>query len=318
MKKRPYNPREALTRIFNGAFQRCLSPGLTCKGEPIRAHSIQNASHLRLLERDGHVVQIVRRLEADGPTLRFDRVGRNRATTFLGLCNEHDTELFRPIEHDPIDVTNAEHLFLLAYRAAYRGLYVEIDTAAKVQQSYLERLEHGLEPKGELSPAGIHATQLLIQAYETYEYKSILDKAYLRKQWDALNHDVRILSCQAPSLATSALFSPNTRSEDPAYVALSVIPMEKKVTTMVLSHGKADSRKIRKQFRSLLRASGHRLAFETSRLVLNSCENFVLAPAVFDTWPHAKRQTIMNYFRRTLFKDDWKAEIPELNMLLPS
>lgn len=316
MTRRQYNPREALARIFSGSFARCLYPGLSCQNDPIRAHSIQNAAHLGLIERDGHVVQIVRRLEAEGPTIRFDKVGRNKATTFLGLCGDHDTELFRPIEQEPIDVNKPEHLFLLAYRAAYRGLYTEMDTGAKVQQSYLERIEHGLEPKNQPSPAGLYATQLLIQAYETFQYKTTLDQAYLSRKWETLNHDVRLLDCQAPSLAVSALFSPNSTAEEPRYVAFSVVPITKTCTAIILSHLRSDSRQIRRQFRSLLRAERQRLAYETSRLVLNSCENFVLAPMLYETWPDAKRNAIMNYFKKTLFRNDWTAENPELNMLL--
>jgi hypothetical protein len=34
----------------------CLAPGIGCEAEAIRAHSVQNATTIELLQRDGHVV----------------------------------------------------------------------------------------------------------------------------------------------------------------------------------------------------------------------------------------------------------------------
>jgi len=45
------------------------------------------------------------RLDLDqGPEIRFESVGVNRATVFSGLCAEHDSSLFRVIEHDAPDL----------------------------------------------------------------------------------------------------------------------------------------------------------------------------------------------------------------------
>jgi hypothetical protein len=312
-----YDPRESFVRIFaKQSFARCLYIGLQCPNRPIRAHSIQNATHLGLLESRGQVVQMTRRLESSEPVLRFNEVGRNQATTFAGLCGDHDNVLFRPIEESAIDPSSSEHLFLLAYRASYRELYTAFDTASKVQAAYQERLDKGVEPKGRPTPAGVYATHQLLQAHRMFQYKAGLDTAYLARDWSAIQHDVRVLLVQRPCIAVSALFSPDFERWPESYAVLTVLPTSRTETLIVLSYLRSHARTCRRHFRSLLGAKGARQAYEVSRTVLNSCENFVIAPEWYGLWSSAKRNAIASYFRRTLFQNDWTAEIPEINMLL--
>src|SRR5688572_1590589 len=133
-------------RIDKAQFSRCLEPSLQCSERAIRAHSVQNSGVLDQLARDGHVVRFVRSVSLDeGPKIQFGLVGRNQATTFLGLCGRHDGLIFAPIEKGELALENEEHLFLLAYRAAYRELHATMEGAAKAQDGYLERVERGLD-----------------------------------------------------------------------------------------------------------------------------------------------------------------------------
>src|SRR4051812_46661660 len=78
---------EDLQRFFttyNSRFGKCLEPSMACTSEAIRAHSIQNARVIDLLETNGHVIAFRPHFSADGPTIDFESVGRNRASTFTG------------------------------------------------------------------------------------------------------------------------------------------------------------------------------------------------------------------------------------------
>ena len=55
----------------------------------------------------------------------FKSVGRNDATTFTGLCSEHDRRMFEPIDKATINVLDEEHLFLFAYRSVLRELHAD-------------------------------------------------------------------------------------------------------------------------------------------------------------------------------------------------
>ena len=100
-------------------LEKCFWP-TECPNPAIRAHSVQNATALALLEEGGHVVAPTIRLDAErGPIVDLTKVGRNRATTFAGLCSEHDRMAFAPIELGKLDLQSPEHLFLLAFRATF-------------------------------------------------------------------------------------------------------------------------------------------------------------------------------------------------------
>ena len=94
---------------------------MNCNQEPIRAHSIQNSGVIDLIALGGHVVAFRPSYSSEGLEVEFKLVGRNHASTFTGLCNEHDTKLFLPLDTKPLDVTDREQLFLLAYRSVTRA-----------------------------------------------------------------------------------------------------------------------------------------------------------------------------------------------------
>ena len=85
---------------------------------------MQNSGVLDLLVDKGHV--IMPRLDfrkTEPPQFVFEEVGRNQATTFTGLCGEHDQLLFAPIDTKPLDPTDQEQLFLLAYRSLLKEVH---------------------------------------------------------------------------------------------------------------------------------------------------------------------------------------------------
>ena len=140
----------------NLSFDKCLGPhGLGhCSNKTIRAHSIQNRKILDLLQRNGHVVMLNVQLDSmSGVSVKFDLVGRNRATTFTGLCGSHDQDIFAPIEQNAIDIDDAHHLFLLAYRAVTRQTHATMNSA--IQSELLSRKKKKLTPFDQIWPSSI-------------------------------------------------------------------------------------------------------------------------------------------------------------------
>jgi len=85
---------------------------------------------------EGHVIQFRQRLDLDrGPEIRFESVGVNQATVFTGLCARHDSLLFRPLEHEALDLASREQLFLLAC-AIVRETHVCMEAAVRLQSTY--------------------------------------------------------------------------------------------------------------------------------------------------------------------------------------
>jgi hypothetical protein len=310
--------RQALFAIKGSKFERCFWPTEQCQRPAIRAHSVQNATALALLEQQGHVIAPTIRLDAQrGPIIDLNRVGRNKATTFAGLCAEHDREAFAPIEVGELDLQNPEHRFLLAFRATFYEVHATAAAGVQTQAAYLKRIELGLDPKGNPSPAGIFATQRLIIAWQTWVYMSRYAEAYFASAFDFVEHDLRIMMVERPTLAASALFAfPSRKHQDGARVCLTVLPITEKQTAVLLSYANDEAKKARKELKTLLRADGDQLKRELTRRLLNHCANFVLSPSYVDGWSATKREVIVGLFIRTVFQNDLSFDHPELNLFL--
>jgi hypothetical protein len=84
MDEHPDKRKELLDSLFaikGSTFAKCFWP-VGCQKPAIRAHSVQNATALSLLEEKGHLITPTIRLDARrGPIIDLNKVGRNRATT---------------------------------------------------------------------------------------------------------------------------------------------------------------------------------------------------------------------------------------------
>jgi hypothetical protein len=297
-------------------FSRCFAPGPKCERPAVRAHSVQNSRCLDLLARDGHVVALTHRLDIEeGLLVQFSNVGRNRATTFAGLCELHDHDLFAPIETRPLELTIQEHLFLLAYRATIFELHATCAAGWLLQTGYQRRVELGLDPKDQPTPAGIYATHRMMVAYETYQYKQAFDQIYASRAFGSLAHDVLILDVPRPTVAASALFDldnmPNAKGEA-VRVCLTVLPLSNPQTAAVLSYLPEDAPLARVHLQRIIGTAGDYQKYELSRALLNYCSNFVVAPDFVDTWTTAKREIIRDYYSRTILRSDLEFEHPDL------
>jgi len=97
-----------------------LASPTTCKGNIVRAHTLQLEGTLSPIAKNRHVY---------GPDLKNGRmeyklIGVRQASTFTGFCARHDAELFRPLETQ-FFVASKEQLFLLAYRALSKEVYAK-------------------------------------------------------------------------------------------------------------------------------------------------------------------------------------------------
>jgi hypothetical protein len=130
-KKRDGENVQTFVQAQKKTYKKCLHGDLTCEGRPIDAHSIQNARVLELIQTDGHVLMPDLRLVDGQPKVEFVKVGRNDASTFTGLCSKHDTELFKAIDTEPLDLDDSEHLRQLAYRAVMREFHTHLLNSEK-------------------------------------------------------------------------------------------------------------------------------------------------------------------------------------------
>ena len=299
-------------KIHKTTTDHCHEPQETCTQKAIKAHSIPSGSVLSRLSRDGHVV--MPRLLHDypePPTLLFKHIGRNQATTFTGLCAKHDNVIFRPIDDKTPDIGSDRDLFLLAYRATLREYHVTLQSAIRFQSMYQKRVEVGLSSENEPCSAGLSATSHIINAYDCYKYKRQLDGYYLSSQWSRMKHNVLVFQDQPPSVAVSSLFSlDDVDAPETPRVSLSVFHIDTNSVAVVFTATPRDARLVDLYLDRILSSELRLQKYLISKLILQSCENFVIDPLYYDSMPKGQQEVIHQFFNRTMHRtaDDFDDE----------
>jgi len=239
------------------------------------------------------------------PNISFSLIGKNKATTFEGLCKDHDQEYFYDIDNYPIDIENKKQLSLLAYRSVIREVYATADAAVKAQEQYTTYADIYDIDTTEPSDLGMLAVDKMSIAYETFLYRKSYDMAFEKNDFSEISHKTIILPT-SPTLACSSLITinNNTDSEEQVYCCLNIHPLSLEKTLFVLSYLSIDEVKVMKHFFPLIQSNGEYQKYQISKYVLNYCENIVISPKFYKTWSSQKKYIIVNYFIRTLQYDD--------------
>ncbi len=296
-------------------FDRCLWPTMDCKNKSCRAHSIQNQGVLETLSEKGHVIMFKGRISLEtGPAIDFEPISRNKATTFTGLCNPHDTYLFAPIDKNEIDVTNSEHLFLLAYRSVFREYHAKLKGAFDIQSSYLKGIEIGRFNPEIKDDAFVMATTALLESHAFFRFKSYWDISYFEKNFKSINHEIIVHSDLKPSVAVSSTYSIGYSDEiegpefDYSLVVLNVFSFDGKVF-IIFSYPKVHEKFVKDHISFFLGLSGQHQLHQISKLILRHCENFVIAPSYFKSLSPEQIDAMKKYFvKNTLTKNDYEDE----------
>lgn len=184
----------------------------------------------------------------------------------------------------------------------------------KIQRAYIDRAERGLESKDSPSPASLLTFQRMMISWQTFNYKSLLDAAYAERDFAAMTHDVINFDAELATIAACALFTTDHfhQRNDVLRIHLNVLPIQPTRTVVLFSYLQADASHARASLNRILRSQGSYQRYELSRLILDSCENFVLSPDYFHTWSEKKKRAVQTYFVRTILKSDLHYESSDL------
>lgn len=290
----------------------CLAPGLSCSENPIKAHSIQNSKVFDQLNFDGHLIGLkIKISKTHKPDISFDKIGRNKASTFEGFCSRHDKELFEEIDDHQFDKNNVKQLFLLAYRSVCKELHASMSKAIKIQRAYLSKVDKGLIDGNSVSPEGLFATQSLADAYETFLYKSELDDSLITGNYDKLFHHIFEIELDSPKLTCSQLFSNDSvlYKDSVSRIIMNIFPVSKHQTLAIFSSVEGEKHYVEDYLYKCIQSSGYLRNYEISKMIIRNSENFYISPLHFETWSIEKKNKILTYFLETLYEDKDKDDL---------
>jgi hypothetical protein len=300
-------------------FAKCLPPSMDCDEEPIRAHSIQNARVLDLIQTEGHVLMPRYKLANGEPKMEFAKVGRNEASTFTGLCSKHDTELFKAIDTEPLDVDSCEHLRQLAYRIPDAGNASELENSERLWAIHEQICkEKQADPNEVASQASILSLGFMKKAHEVFRYRvKHFDKRAEEGKTPDLRHLIIEMDNQRPVLATSSLFSTGfTEEGDIIGPTLNIVPLNATQSVAVISYPAEQESSVKASQAKVFDADENTLKYELAKLVIQRVENFTLSPAHYNSWSNDKRARVLREFEACLAEPKEIPDHADLNIFL--
>ena len=174
-------------REFNDGY--CSHPQAdteTCGERIIRAHTVQRRGGLAAIAEEGHVISVesaARNLHRNEGRFVPRQVGLRSASTFMGFCNRHDTEMFRTVETGEVRL-NPQACFLLGFRATAYEHYMK--ALQRRIMGLMRHMDAGLSFEEQC------AIQQVAYAFEVGVLRGIEDCTRWKHQYDTMFREERL------------------------------------------------------------------------------------------------------------------------------
>ena len=275
----------------------CLYPGEGCANRSCKAHSLSKQRILApMSDTENHIITVKAELKfTDGSMERpnlFKRVGINQATTFTGLCSQHDQELFSMLDNRPLDIYDKEYLFRLAYRAVLKEVHAKVASLKAFEK---------LHPDPDITDPIVNKMK---EDYEsTFRFKAYFDKLYLSQMWDKLKHNHYKMTNQRPTVAVSQLasFEGINPSIIPSAI-LHILPEERNLVVIFSTTSNyyfLISKFLSNNLCYFPNTRQFKLAL--SGMILKYCSNLVIAPDYYNRLTSETQEEMEEYLWKTSF-----------------
>jgi len=282
-----------------------------CDKKPINSHSIQSSRTLKALSNNKNKVGLFSGSvdPFEGVSFQVKEVGINKATTFLGLCSEHDNKTFEPIEKKDFSPDDLEQLFKYCYRTVLRQYYVlnQIDLRWRKKVNEMDKKDD------------FKVVLFLSNSYMAYinlfnfsKIKNVFDLAELTGNFDRdIIFNVRELDEVLP-IAVSSAFTPTydfknnlindykDRNVVPIHVCLTVFPENNK-TYVILGHLKHQDKALVSYVNQFMKEPD--IYDILSETIFRHIENFVINPDYWNSISKDRKENIIKFFEQTLHRD---------------
>ncbi|WP_022933002.1 hypothetical protein [Treponema bryantii] len=302
------------TSIKPSKHSKCIYP--KCIEEAIASHSIQHA----LLNTISNPNKEILHFGFDISKMEFKKIVKpiptSEASTFLGFCNKHDSEIFYPIENNlrPLLSTDNEQMFLLTYRAICRE-YVKAKESSNTIKKFLSQINNHEELN---DYAQFFAILEAYQGYCELHWLECLkvkcDELLQHKKYEQL-FDYRYIEIQKQlSLFAESFFAVQGATEDiiykkditkemPLYCAMTIIPNDghTKIFYSVLKEQTNELKAFLRRFES----KDYELECFITDCIIRNCDNFYISEDFWRKIPSDDRKKLQHHFYKTIIDREY-------------
>lgn len=269
------------------------------------AHAIQNNRILNRISEGGHLYSIRTNFNNGFPEAIFKQISRNKASTFFGFCDTHDTELFKPIEVTPYIGTKKQN-FLLAFRAFALEYHMKMRALENFRNLFKEN------PSLLLQPEAVRSYKVAKTDVMDYDHNYNLLSGYIAEEnfssirtfSKTLDFEINFAACSFFAVATD--FEGNVLNdihdldiEIMPEIYLNIFPVEGE-SHIVLSYDRKYDYMYESYFEQLEKVDMNDLLSHLSYLVIEYTENIYFKPSWVDSFSEKKKKSILDSFRSSM------------------
>jgi hypothetical protein len=277
-----------------------------------------------------------------GPGLT--RVGRQKASSFTGYCDQHDTSLFRTVDFSSsvhFDPCSYSQAVLLSLRAAARAYWVKLNSQRFLEETLrhsrtrdtnaLRRLLNIDETDAKIWMTNVPVLEGALAGTRSATarlervYQSLLRQHRTHKYHLSRIHVYSLTS--PPRAAAASTFNPEFDLQghrigsldlhaDVPEVALNAFPIGNRTWFVMLYHRRFEA-KLAPLFHQLDEASDAERGIAFTKLLLIHCENVAYSPVYMESLHEKQRETIEGIFASTIHEACPYSSVPDMNFFSP-
>ncbi|MGN7403413.1 SEC-C domain-containing protein [Cytobacillus praedii] len=276
-----------------------------CNGAIKGAHSIQNNRILNKISKDGHVYRIESKISEQAPKTHFKKVSKNKASTFFGFCDFHDTEIFKPIELE--DYRNEP---LQNFLFAFRGHTIEHHM--KIRKLNNQRNIFKINPSLLLSNEGVYLYRVSqFDVFDCEKEYEIFKSDYKNRNFSRLRTFHRKINIET-SFAVSSSFAVKddlmgneindiygSIEEYLPSIYLNVYPVDGG-TNIIISYHMENDNIYNEYFNQLKLLTDEQLTRYLNYLIIEYTENVFFSPKLIEGLTEQNKQSLLGSFQSSI------------------
>jgi ferredoxin len=227
------------------------------------------------------------------------------ASTFTGLCADHDKELFKLADDEALDTSDKEQLKQYAHRALMKEFHTCVEQSDRFFALELDYIKKGFikpdTPNGAAEAAIVYAKK----SHDLFKYRNkYFDALKGGEKTSEVEHTVIELDNQAPTIAVSSFLSLGHEADGSVIGAmLTVVPVSETRTVAIITCAAAHKDAVKRALPDLFDADTDKKK-ALSDTILTQVENFTLSLTFYDRWTEEKKKDVAQAFNESKVPED--------------
>ncbi|UAB83510.1 hypothetical protein INR75_15210 [Zunongwangia sp. SCSIO 43204] len=274
-----------------------------CEKNSINSHLIQQNGLLSNITVKGHLIELkmsdANRWRKEEIPYEFKHLGIRQALSYKVFCNEHDTEIFEPIEKADKDFESYEAFTLFSYRAVCAEIRKKM---MSIEQH--NRIINANTLDGKIDKESI---QLVINGNESGLKDLNFLKEKLEKEIESKEDKYSYFTYKYPKIDiyASAVFSANDLDypkEDGALdvknIYIHILPLEEEIIISTGYHNEHTSDEIKEWCKSWDNLSQEDLELKLTELFSRNIENWGISPSLFEKLKNENKKKYIEVLKK--------------------